>query len=237
MAADYALLHAAAEGVAFLRLYRWNPACLSFGRNERAGRYDRTLIESLGFDTVRRPTGGRAVWHDSEVTYAVAAPVATFGGLRETYREIHAVIARAVCRLGVPARLAGEPPFGHPGPDAGACFASAVGGEVVVHGRKLAGSAQVREGSAFLQHGSILLADGQDLIARLTRGGPPRPPRPRAASLTTCLGRTVGFEEVADAVAAEARASWSGSWTRVGHDPTPQEAVSRFRDPAWTWRR
>src|SRR5439155_1096456 len=91
MAMDDALLDEAdASGRAFLRLYRWSPPCLSFGRHEpAASRYDRAAIARLGLDVVRRPTGGRAVWHEHEVTYAVAAPVAVFRSLRDTYRAIH----------------------------------------------------------------------------------------------------------------------------------------------------
>ncbi|MBI2403017.1 MAG: lipoate--protein ligase family protein [Gemmatimonadetes bacterium] len=92
MAIDQALLDDVDRrgDLAYLRLYRWNPPCLSFGRNEPAlSRYDRAEIERLGVDVVRRPTGGRAVWHDDELTYAVAAPVAAFGCLRDSYRVIH----------------------------------------------------------------------------------------------------------------------------------------------------
>src|SRR6266704_1185815 len=71
MALDQTLLEEAdASGAAFLRLYRWNPPCLSFGRNEPAlARYDRERIAARGLAVVRRPTGGRAVWHEHEVTY------------------------------------------------------------------------------------------------------------------------------------------------------------------------
>src|SRR5579859_8229925 len=83
MAVDQALLEEAGHtGCAYLRLYRWTPSCLSFGRNEPAlTRYDRDAIERRGIPVVRRPTGGRAVWHQHEVTYAVAAPSAPFGSL------------------------------------------------------------------------------------------------------------------------------------------------------------
>src|SRR5262249_9925627 len=107
MAVDSALLEAAERGQRALRLYRWGPPALSFGRNEPAlKRYDRAAIESRGLSTVRRPTGGRAVWHDREVTYAVAAPVETFGSLRATYQEIHALLADALRGLGAPVTLA-----------------------------------------------------------------------------------------------------------------------------------
>jgi lipoate-protein ligase A len=234
MAADYELLLAAQQGEAWVRIYGWSPACLSLGRNEPAlSRYDRDLISRLGLDTVRRPTGGRAVWHEAEVTYAVAAPSETFGSMTETYVAIHQVLRQAMARLGVPAYLASRPAGGHSAIGAGACFASPAGGEVMVSGRKLIGSAQVREGGAFLQHGSVLLADGQDNVTRVTRG---HAAPSSATSLSSILGRAVAFEEVALAIADAIGAQWND--VRMGSRGPPEESVSaRFRDPAWTWRR
>ena len=105
MAIDETLLRLAeADGARVLRLYRWAPACLSFGRHEPAcRRYRRDRIAERGLDVVRRPTGGRAVWHDRELTYAVAAPVATFGSLAETYLTIHRTLACALSGLGLAA--------------------------------------------------------------------------------------------------------------------------------------
>jgi lipoyl(octanoyl) transferase len=230
MARDDALLHAAAvDGTAFLRLYRWSPPCLSFGRNEPAlARYDRAEIERRGWDVVRRPTGGRAVWHEDEVTYAVAAPIAAFGSLQQSYCAIHERLAAALRSLGVAAQLA--PKHGRsPGPGAGACFASPVGGEVTVHGRKIVGSAQVRLGTAFLQHGSILLGGSQDRIDAVSH-------QPSAigsaTSLSEALGRPVTFAEVVDAIVT----TWAPSATSTApYRPLPPSTV--FSDPAWTWRR
>lgn len=230
MALDDALLHdVATSGRAFLRLYRWSPPCLSFGRNEPAlTRYDRAEIERRGWDVVRRPTGGRAVWHEDEVTYAVAAPIAAFGSLPASYCAIHERLAAALRMLGVPARLA--PQSGRPiGLGAGACFASPVGGEVTVHDRKVVGSAQVRLGSAFLQHGSILLGGSQEGIQAVSR-------QPSAVSSATSLsrdlGRRVTFDEVADAIVA----TWTPTVTPTVPDrPLPSPTV--FSDLAWTWRR
>jgi len=231
MAVDDALLRAAREGVAFLRCYRWSPPCLSFGRNEPArSRYDTAAIEARGLATVRRPTGGRAVWHHAEVTYAVAGPVSLFGSLPETYRAIHAVLADGLRTLGVPAALAPAAPT--PGPGAGACFASPAGGEVTVGGRKLVGSAQVRERGGFLQHGSILLEDGQDVVAQVTRG---IAPVAHATSLGEVLGRDVTFAEVTEAIVAAARRAWPGTWTAAA--PPAILPGTRFADPDWTWRR
>src|SRR2546422_1979410 len=69
MAIDAALLaRANGRGLSFWRLSRFDPPCLSLGRNEPAARYDHTEIARRGLDVVRRPTGGRAVWHEHEVT-------------------------------------------------------------------------------------------------------------------------------------------------------------------------
>ena len=234
MSIDHSLLCRAQEGVGFLRLYRWSPPCLSFGRNEPAKyRYDLTEIERLGLDTVRRPTGGRAVWHDAEVTYAVAAPTATFGALRETYNIIHATIAVALRGLGVPAEQAGRPDTHGPGLAGGACFASPAGGEVIAGGRKLVGSAQVREGTAFLQHGSVLLEDGQDVVAQVTRGATIQPV---ATSISALLRRLVAFDEVAATIRLEAQRAWPGEWIE-NEQLLADTSAARFADSEWTWRR
>ena len=136
MAIDQTLLdRAGLLGENWLRLYAWEPHCLSFGRHEPATRrYDAARIAALGIDTVRRPTGGRAVWHGHELTYAVAAPGPRFGSLQEAYLEIHAMIGQALGKLGIEAVLASSrrsEPL-----DAGACFSRPAGGEVLVGGCK-----------------------------------------------------------------------------------------------------
>lgn len=229
MAVDEALLRdAEQQGRASLRLYRWSPPCLSFGRHESAAaRYDRAEIERRGLAVVRRPTGGRAVWHEHEVTYAVAAPIAAFGSLRESYHAIHARLAAALRSLGLDVTLAPHRPAVRLSAGAAACFATPVGGEVLVEGKKVVGSAQVRLGTAFLQHGSILLAGSQTLVDEVSRAplglnG--------ATTLSAALGRPVSFAEVSDAVVR----SWNAELLPTAYPPTRRSA---YADPAWTWRR
>jgi lipoate-protein ligase A len=233
------LLEADRTGAAFLRLYRWDPPCLSFGRNEpAAARYDRAGLERRGLAVVRRPTGGRAVWHEHEVTYAVAAPITLFGSLRASYRAIHERLASALCALGVEATLATDRPTARPpatGRESfrdrpGPCFDSPVGGEVLVNGRKVIGSAQVRRGTALLQHGSILLDGSQEIVREVSR-------QPSAVSGATTLrhvlGKPVGFEDVAAAIVEH----WGESFAPTApYRPLPSLTV-RFSDPSWTWRR
>ena len=181
MGMDKALLEeVACHGGDYLRFYRWDPPTLSLGRNQPNTFYDVPIV--------RRPTGGQAVWHEHELTYAVVTPIALFGSLRKAYCEIHTRLARALRTLGVEAVLAPAHPPIRPSAHPASCFSCSVGGEILVRGRKLVGSAQVRRGDAFLQHGSILLAGAQ---SPSFNGG---------TTLAEVLGRTVTFGEVADAI-------------------------------------
>jgi len=232
MARDQALLEDADRaGGATLRLYRWTPPCLSFGRHEPATRrYDRARVEQLGLDVVRRPTGGRAVWHEQEVTYAVAAPVNVFGSLRAAYHAIHARLAAALCSLGADASLAPDRPTARAADRSGSCFDAPTGGEVLVAGRKVIGSAQVQHGRAFLQHGSILLDGTQQVIQAVSRqqsavGG--------STTLAAVLSRPVTFRQVVDAIIR----TWGEGLAPTGSDRPLPPPPTAFLDPAWTWRR
>jgi lipoate-protein ligase A len=112
MAIDQALLESVqAGGRPALRFYRWRPACLSFGRNQPArGLCDRAAAARRGVDIVRRPTGGLAVLHDRELTYAVALPVGALGTPRETYRALNRALMAGLRELGLEAELAPAAP-------------------------------------------------------------------------------------------------------------------------------
>jgi lipoate-protein ligase A len=236
MAIDQAMLERAGAGERWLRLYQWAPHCLSFGRHEPAlRRYDRAKIGELGLDVVRRPTGGRAVWHAEELTYALAAPGDALGGLRQAYEEIHRMLLAALRMLG--ARVEIAPARRATGIDAGSCFASPAGGEIVSGGRKVVGSAQLREGAGLLQHGSILLSGLQTTVRNVTLGGGPPD---LSAPLAEVIGRSPDIQEVAEAVAGAAADRWGGTWERT---PVSAELLAaaarheaRFRSPEWTWR-
>ena len=107
-----------------------------------------------------------------------------------------------------------------------------MGGEILIGGRKAVGSAQVREGDALLQHGSILLVNRQDVVAELTTGGAGAP---AAIGLAEAAGRALTFDEVARAVADSARRAWPGTWTSIDAPPLPRP--NPFADPGWTWQR
>ncbi|HEV7366807.1 MAG TPA: hypothetical protein VGN76_13245 [Gemmatimonadales bacterium] len=241
MAIDQTLLDRAEHrGESWLRLYQWQPHCLSFGRHEPAlRRYDADRIRELGLDTVRRPTGGRAVWHCRELTYAVVAPVQQLGSLQVAYLEIHRMLAAALEELGTAATLA--LPAGPTSLDAGACFARAAGGEVMVAGRKIVGSAQLRRGDALLQHGSIMLEDDQAIVADLTLGTDGNHHSTPTTPLASVLGRRLGPCELVEAVARAAAFCWRGAWSRISDPGAVLGAAAmhfaQFQSPAWTWAR
>jgi lipoyl(octanoyl) transferase len=236
MSIDVALLdRAEQQAESWFRLYRWEPHCLSFGRHEpTAHRYDADLILALGLDTVRRPTGGRAVWHERELTYAVAAPCSRFGSLRAAYQEIHALLARALKAIGIHATLA--PRTRTPALEGGACFSQPVGGEVLVDGRKVIGSAQRRRGNALLQHGSILLHDDQHRISALLD----HTLYPGECAGSGLLGG-VGIDDLAESVTTTLSRCWSGVEPLSPELHQVMERAkqhhARFRSDAWTWAR
>ncbi len=117
---------------------------------------------------MRRPTGGRAVLHEHELTYAVVLPENFLPpGVIPSYRKIASVFLEALSGWGVRGELKG--PAGRPD-RSGSCFASTSAYEITVGGRKIIGSAQVRRRGAVLQHGSLLLAVDYDRQASCLKG-------------------------------------------------------------------
>src|SRR5712671_4007820 len=165
MARDTALqARAARTGETVFSIYSWCRPTLSFGRNQPAsGRYDLDKIRAAGIDLVRRPTGGRAILHDREVTYSVTAPLVDAAPLRETYSRINRILQIGLSRLGVLVETAATSERALP-PSVRPCFETPGEGELVARGAKLVGSAQWRDDSALLQHGSILVDDDQSSL-------------------------------------------------------------------------
>jgi lipoate-protein ligase A len=243
MAVDHALAECSTGGEAVLRLYRWERPTLSLGRNEPARPYPIDAIRARGMDIVRRPTGGRAVLHDAELTYAVVAPISRDGGAwgpRAAYRAINEALAAALRSLGAPVAVSdgvSEKAVRALGPDAGPCFRSPAPGEVVAAGRKLVGSAQARIGGALLQHGSILLAGSQVELEVETHRDPASGP----ITLSELVPH-VSIDEVAGAVAESLRMRLGGEWGEGelrGDELAAADRLerSRYLDEAWTTRR
>lgn len=238
MAFDVALMaRARRTGDTVLRIYSWSTPTLSLGRNQRAvGEYDLAALASEGLGVVRRPTGGRALLHDREITYSVTAPVCDTLGT--AYGRINDLLVAALTAVGVPgvtveATGGTMPPAGIP------CFAEPSGGELSVAGRKLVGSAQWRDNGVMLQHGSVLIDDDQARIGGVMAGT--MPPLPPAATLRELLGRAPSPRELGECLmqAVHARADASAEWF-VAEEVVLADARrlrAGFVDDAWTWRR
>ena len=173
MAVDEVLLDGIAAGSAppTLRFYTWTPACLSLGYFQPFSVVNVEGCRGLGIDIVRRPTGGRAILHDRELTYSVALPASVLGhdaGILPSYRRLSLALQAGLARLGIEVSLAPEseaPSRAGQGP---VCFDRPSAHEILLRGRKVVGSAQVRRAGALLQHGSIVI-------------------EPRMATLVACL--------------------------------------------------
>ena len=237
MALDHALAVSQRPGEGVLRLYSWDRATVSFGRNEPTKeRYDAGAAAERGVDFVRRPTGGRAVLHDTELTYAVIAPDRALGGLKSAYLKINQGLACAMNELGADVSISEEGAV--LAPEAGPCFQVPAPGEVVANGRKLVGSAQVRLGNALLQHGSIILEGDQSLLSELSleTEGITAP-----AALRTLVG-DVEVDDVTGAVISGLRLALRGSWTEAGYRSGELAEADRlererYAEREWTWRK
>ena len=239
MALDEAMLHAAADqGATFVRLYSWATPSVSFGRNQRTdGIYSCERCEALEVPVVRRLTGGRALLHGRELTYSVAAPSSAATSLRRGYDAINSVLLDALQALGVPATRA-TPNQRTPSPGLSPCFESPSAGELVVGAQKLVGSAQHRCAGSFLQHGSILLENDQELLRTLALV--PLPTVPPPATLRAARG-DISLTTVIDAIVSAVSRAATGVIVPLPDTDLPshhvEAALSRYRDPRWTWRR
>jgi len=176
MRRDAALLAGAEQDAEpVLRLFRFAPVGITLGRNQDPAReLDLERCAADGIPWARRPTGGRAIFHAEEWTYALAAPLdhPEWGGSQRTaFARVSAFLVASLARLGVPAAFTPRALGRAPGPTrprqgpSDPCFASAARHEVVVGSRKLVGSAQRRTAHGLLQQGSLLLGEGHLRLA------------------------------------------------------------------------
>jgi lipoate-protein ligase A len=247
MAVDEALAAAVAAGESppTLRFYRWQRATLSLGYLQSAAAgIDLPGCVARGIPLVRRPTGGRAVLHDQELTYSLVLPRTAWWRsqpLPECFRAISAGLLAGLQHLGVPAALGdgAASPGAAPAPR-GACFPIRHMPAIVVGGRKLAGSAGRCWEHALLQHGSLLL--GFDAALQ----GAVFPDWPAPARQVVWLSALLDAVPPPDALAAALARGWEdvlGTRCLPG-DLTPAEerraaalVAERYARPCWTLRR
>src|SRR5262245_15072138 len=208
MAIDAALLDEVEQSDSprtIVRFYGWQTPTISLGRNQKIEKaVDQEYCAGHGIDVVHRPTGGRAVLHDDELTYAVISnDTDTFGDtIYGNYKRVSEALCLGYTGLGVPAVLApdtkktdllmldGDPP----------CFLSPSRYELMVGGRKIVGSAQRRIRRSFLQHGSMPITCNRPELARATRLPSPDPLDQEMAGLAEFLPQRPTVEQLRGAL-------------------------------------
>jgi lipoyl(octanoyl) transferase len=216
MALDEALLDWHSEGKIppTIRFYGWSPATLSIGyfqKVEKEINLDAVKEHNLGF--VRRPTGGRGVLHEHELTYSVIVSEEYPDmprSVTEAYRVISEGILRGFLSLGLEAFFSvpktQQDREALKSPRSAVCFDAPSWYELVVEGRKVAGSAQTRQKGVILQHGSILLDLDEDKLFSLFRYPSERVKermqkafKDKAVAINEISNRTITIEEAKDA--------------------------------------
>lgn len=226
MAADE---HAAAAclqgtGPSLLRLYRWRPYAISLGYNQSDTEIDRVRCAAEGIDVVRRPTGGRAILHADELTYAVVMPAG--GGVLDVYNSIARALVRGLRAFGIDVGVQRvQPDFAsaYRTPGAIPCFTSSARYEIEVDGRKLVGSAQrrYRNGGveSVLQHGSILTGPAHRRLIQYLRLddatalGLEAEMERKTTDLATITGGPVDLETLAGCIRRGFEREWNITFT------------------------
>jgi len=194
---------------------------------------------------VRRPTGGRAVLHDDEVTYAVVARSGRppfDGGVLDAYQVIAGALLAAFARLGITAALAGSERSGGVPRSGAVCFTEPSRHEIAAGPFKVAGSAQARRRGAFLQHGSIPISADASVLARATgtaRGGAALPV---VRGIAQILNRPIASHDLSDALRHGFEGVLGVRLVRDSLTPAEREHAEwlrahRYLTTAWTFRR
>ncbi|MBP2652374.1 MAG: biotin/lipoate protein ligase [Firmicutes bacterium] len=257
MAIDEAIMlsHSRGEVPPTIRFYRWSPPAVSLGYFQKAEvEIDFDECRRRGIDVIRRLTGGRAVLHDTEITYSLVISE-NYPGIPSTitgsYRYFSAGLVTGLEKLGIKAQMS-LPRSAYSRIDqrkklaSAACFDSPSSYEITYAGRKFVGSAQVRKQAVILQHGSVLLSFSPEKLAAVLK----LPTRDRrelmvstlndsVTSVEKILGGKINWEEVRTALlmgvceTLEVTAS-NGCLTSEEQIVSQQLANDKYRNPAWT---
>jgi len=213
MAVDESILNASTQGMVppTLRLYAWAPTCLSLGHAQPFRDIDFENLNKLGWHYVRRTTGGRAILHTDELTYAVIGPSndpRLAGGVLESYRRLSKALLIALRALGVQADAQDSTSRSDQN-DATApvCFEEPSNYEITVNRKKLVGSAQARRKGDVLQHGTIPLTGDITRITKalaypdeIQRAAAAKRLYDRATTIEISLGKKVSWNRIAQAL-------------------------------------
>ena len=214
MAVDEAILEAVGNGDVppTLRFYAWEPPCLSLGYAQPISDVNNSNLESKGWDLVRRITGGRAILHADELTYAVIVPPdepRLAGDIITSYKRLSEALVAGLAQLGMHVQVEPNPKsIQNTSQNSPICFETPSNYEILYRGKKLIGSAQARRQDGILQHGSLpLFGDLKrvtDILAfdnNAERHLAAQRLSARATTVEIALGKRVSWEEAASTLA------------------------------------
>jgi len=253
MALDEAILEAVgqAESLPTLRFYAWAPPCVSLGVAQPFRDVDLKRLRAKQWDLVRRSTGGRAILHTDELTYAVIAPIDNphlAGGVLDSYRHLSVGFVAGLQHMGMsveiqPEKQLTEEERGNP-----VCFQAPSAYEITVGQRKLIGSAQVRRRYGILQHGTLPLKGDITRICEVLQFGTEEDRtsaadalRNRAATVEDLLGKPLSWEMAAQAMSEGFRQALdlqleSGDLSPTELTRAEELQCERFANAQWTER-
>ena len=253
MAVDEALLESSSQDrtISTLRMYAWEPACLSLGYAQPHSDVDVQALEKQGWELVRRPTGGRAILHVDELTYSVTGPESEprlARSILEIYRTLSRALLTALINLGIPAKAlpksvgGGDPGTAEQNP---VCFEVPSNYEITVDGKKLVGSAQARRRGGVLQHGSLpLYGDIQRIIGVLVfpdqehRQQAAQRLMQRATTVEQVLGKRISWVEAAQSMTSAFRQTLNlelvaSELTSAELERIDQLLQEKYANPSW----
>ncbi len=238
MALDSAILQNPSQvEVPTVRVYQWNPPCISLGYHQKPEELDLSYCRMQGVEVVSRPTGGKAVFHEGELTYSVMIP-RTYGLATVFPSLLFLRIARALVfamkKLGVSAEAIqkGEASSLARGPY---CFASSGRFEVEVEQKKLIGSAQrmtrygvIHQGSILLDQRHMRIVDFFSLPASI-KAQREFELRENTITLKACLGKELNIQEIKEAIRGGFEKEFSVQFASASPYPEEQELAKTLR--------
>jgi len=214
-----------------VRFYWWVPPAVSLGTGQEPDAVvNREFCRSAGIPVVRRPTGGSAIFHDEELTYAVVAPTGShpaFAQPLSAYLSICDAIREGIRRLGVDLDIRGVSHGKEPAYTAEACFVLSSRHDLVKDGKKVVGSAQRWNSRAFLQHGSIVLDVREEVWRGIFRR---KPDFAKVGALNRILGKPVDRQLLVACLAAGFRSVFGVALEEDSLSPAEQKDAGRLAE-------
>lgn len=253
MALDEAILEAVVDRISpkTLRLYSWEPPCLSIGYAQPLSDVDMDALRRFGWDVVRRPTGGRALLHIDELTYSISGLAShsdLSGGVLASYRNLSRGLLAGLSLLGLEPEVQPQEETPEEGRENPVCFEVPSSYEITIGSRKVIGSAQVRHHGGVLQHGSFPLRGEIDRVCRVlsfpdagSQTAAAGRLRARAASAEEFLESPLQWDQAAEAIVSGF--SQALGWNLEPAEAAPQELArahellrDRYQNRTWTER-